>query len=255
MIISRRYRYLFIENPQTASWAIRKELVEVYAGEPILHKHATYPEFRRIASPEERKYFVFITVRNPLDVLVSRYFKYLTDHDGSFSDPQAVLNNESDYSDRIKYEFVRSTRATFESYFLKFYRRPFSDLADLSTSRFEGVIRCVRLQEDFAEVLHRIGIQPVRLVSLINKTGSKKGDWASYYPPGTWARAKAVGGPFMQKWGYRFPAEWGDDHLTRLARLEFHLVSSIKNGYIYAFRNNNQGYARLIRRLRSALIS
>lgn len=37
MIISHEHKYLFIEIPLTASWAVRKELCEFYGGEAILH--------------------------------------------------------------------------------------------------------------------------------------------------------------------------------------------------------------------------
>ena len=79
MIISHEYKYLFIEIPLTASWAIQLELCQFYGGAPILHKHATYAEFRNIASEEELNYLVFATVRNPLDKIVSRYHKIVND--------------------------------------------------------------------------------------------------------------------------------------------------------------------------------
>lgn len=45
MIISHKYRLLFIEVPLTASWAIHHELCNNYEGKPILHKHATYSDY------------------------------------------------------------------------------------------------------------------------------------------------------------------------------------------------------------------
>ena len=68
MIISHKYKYLFVELPLTASTAVSKELRENYDGESILYKHATYHEFLKIASPEEKKYFVFSGMCNPLDM-------------------------------------------------------------------------------------------------------------------------------------------------------------------------------------------
>jgi hypothetical protein len=255
MIISHKHRYVFIENPQTASWAIRNELCEYYSGSPILHKHATVPEFHRSATPEERKYFVFITVRNPLDVLVSRYFKYKTDHDGAFSNPAAIDTNESDYSDQIKYEFIRETNASFEDYFLNFYKRPYSDLADFSSRRYDVVIHFERLQNDFSTVLRRLGIDQVRPVPMINQTRGKKREWISEYTPAMIPIAKRVCGPFMEKWGYDFPPAWGPHTVRWIDRLEYGLVSSVKNAYIHHFRNNTRGYAKLVRRLRASLIN
>lgn len=49
MVISHQNRFVFVEHPLTASWAIRHELCTMYGGEPILRKHAFYAELRRIA--------------------------------------------------------------------------------------------------------------------------------------------------------------------------------------------------------------
>src|SRR5262245_27774439 len=80
MVISHKHRYLFVEIPNTGSTAISAELRRHYDGEPVLHKHATYGEFLRLASRDQRTYFVFGTVRNPLDLAVTEYFKLKTNH-------------------------------------------------------------------------------------------------------------------------------------------------------------------------------
>ena len=56
MVISHRFKYLFIETPQTGSWAIRDELIKNYHGLPILSKHSVFSEFLEIASEEEKTY-------------------------------------------------------------------------------------------------------------------------------------------------------------------------------------------------------
>ena len=52
MVIDRRYKFIFVELPLTATSAISKELREVYGSEPILNKHATYHKFLKQASSE-----------------------------------------------------------------------------------------------------------------------------------------------------------------------------------------------------------
>ena len=105
MVISHKYRYLFIEIPLTGSWAIRKELCEFYGGQQILHKHATYHEFQQSATDDEQAYFVFATVRNPLDSMVSAFYKYKSDHKGVFSDAQHSINtNIIDYADVMLFD-------------------------------------------------------------------------------------------------------------------------------------------------------
>jgi hypothetical protein len=158
VIISHEYRYLFIEIPLTGSWAIRNELCQYYGGSPILHKHASLPEFRKIANKDERDYFAFATVRNPLDEVVSRYFKLRSNYKQVFSGPEAVKANLSDYSDLEKYSFLHATDATFADYFQKYHQHTFSGIIDFSASGLDYVIRFAHLQEDFAEVLRRLGI-------------------------------------------------------------------------------------------------
>jgi hypothetical protein len=65
MIISHRHRYVFVEVPRTGSTAVSAELRENYDGHEILRKHASYRDFLRVASEEERGYFTFSAVRNP----------------------------------------------------------------------------------------------------------------------------------------------------------------------------------------------
>ena len=57
MIISHKYKFLFIGLPFSASSAITKELYASYEGEPFLRKHSLYHEFERVATIEEKKYF------------------------------------------------------------------------------------------------------------------------------------------------------------------------------------------------------
>ena len=57
MIISHKYKYLFIGLPFSASSAISKELNTRYEGQPLLRKHSLFQEFTRIANKEEKEYF------------------------------------------------------------------------------------------------------------------------------------------------------------------------------------------------------
>ena len=75
MIISHKYKFLFIGLPFSASSAITKELNKEYEGKPLLRKHSLYQEFLKIANDKEKKYFVFAVLRNPLDITVTVYEK------------------------------------------------------------------------------------------------------------------------------------------------------------------------------------
>ncbi|NND95681.1 MAG: hypothetical protein HKN45_12535 [Flavobacteriales bacterium] len=214
MIISRKYRYLFIELPLTASTAIAKELVENYAGEPILYKHANYRTFLKQASDEEKAYFTFIGVRNPMDQAVSHYYKYLNDHKGKYSKPQPRKNGRVKYwlnerGHRKRFKFIKDNKASFGDYFLEFYTRPYLDWSLLDESRMDGIIRFEHIQEDFTKVLTDIGVVQKRPLPQINKTKDKARTFIDHYDSEELqSRAIEIFGPYMEIWGYSFPSSW-----------------------------------------------
>lgn len=251
MIISHEHKYLFIEIPLTASWAIRNELCEYYQGAPILHKHATYAEFKKIAPVEQQNYFIFATVRNPLDCIVSNYFKLLNDHKGVFSDPRSTEDLVADFSDINRYRIIKENNLDFEKYFLRFFRRPYSDMADLSGDKLDFVIRFEDLQNDFSKVLNKLSLEQVRPIPVTNKTEGKNNSFITYYSPRTIKRAKKICGPYMKKWGYDLPPNWGELHPTMLDNFQYNLISTLKYFYMINFRYSNSPSARAIKRLRA----
>jgi hypothetical protein len=251
MIISHKFQYLFIEIPLTASWAIRHELREFYGGVPILHKHAAYAEFRKIAKPEQQDYFIFAAIRNPLDCIVSSYFKLRSDHKGVFSDPDSTAKLVTDYSDIQRYQVIKGQNLDFEGYFLRYIRKPYSDMLDLSGKHLDFLIRFENLQNDFSEVLEKLQIKQVRPIPERNKTEGKGNSFVDYYTPKTIERAKRVCGSYMKKWGYEFPPEWGEHHPTSFEELQYQILKALKYLYIINFRYNNTFPARVIRQFRA----
>jgi hypothetical protein len=253
MILSCRHRYLFIEVPLTASWAIHHELCTYYDGVPILHKHASYPEFAALGQGEPGDLYVFATVRHPLDEVVSRYFKLKTDHNHAFSDPRSVEALTADYADLEKYRFV-TNGGTFEQYVRRYHRRPFTGMIDLSAGPLDHLIRYESLQAGFCELLHKLGLEQVRPLPLVNKTAGRRPDWQSYYPPSLIQQVKASFGPFMQSWGYRFPAGWGPVAPSRLQIARYRAVRSLARLYLTQVRYRRGPGARLVRHLRATFI-
>lgn len=234
MIISHRHRYLFVELPRTASTAISHELRELYGGVPILRKHASYKEFLRRATPEERSYFVFAGIRNPLDDAVSLYFKYCTDHKQKFTalaDGRRSRRRLAEYVAAARFRFIRRTEADFPAYFRRFYRIPYNTWSDMGHRDFDFVIRFENLQADFARALELIGLEPKRPLPQVNRTGGKGRDFASYYTPEIIPRARRVFGPYMEQWGYSFPAEWGDAPLPWWVRGEYAFYNLFRGLY------------------------
>jgi hypothetical protein len=251
MIISHQYRYNFVQTPRTASTAIGRELQENYGGIPILRKHAHYSEFLRIATAEEKKYFVFGGIRNPLDEAMSSFFKMKSNHKGTFTNPKRWKKNGGFVTKSMltKYNFIQNNNANFPAFFKKFYRLPYDSWTSQAHKDFDFVIRFEYLQEDFARALALMDIPQIRPLPLVNPTAAKSRDYLSYYTPDLHLQARWVFGPYMKKWGYDFPPEWDDSYVPRLSQIQYHLLGVVKrfywkhlkqNPYFTAFR----GYAK-----------
>jgi hypothetical protein len=224
MVISDTHRYVFVELPHTASTAISAELCANYDGRKILRKHARYHEFLKWANADQRNYFVFSGVRNPLDETVSIYFKLLGNHKGNFSDPDRFADNGGWISDGKlhRYEYLRETSADFPAYFMRFFQAPYDNWSNLAHKSFDFVYRFESVVEDFDRILAAIGIQQDRPLPMLNKTSGRESHYLDYYVPEIRSRAIEVFGPFLRKWAYRFPADWGSVSVPvrSLARFE-----------------------------------
>lgn len=254
MVISHEHKYLFIEIPLTASWAVRNELCRYYGGEPILHKHATVSEFKRRYPADHHEYFVFAAVRNPLDQLVSRYLKMKNDHKGAFSSRDALRSMKLEHADLEQFRFIQENDASFPEYFKMYQRRPFSTLLDLSGNHLDFVIRYEHLQRDFSVLLKRLGLEKARQLPVVNRTRGKGADWITYYTPEIVDQVKATCGPYMSRWGYEFPGEWGRYSLSWRKNLEYVVLGWLRKVYVEKFRYNENMAASTVRWLRSQLV-
>ena len=233
MIISHRYKYLFIELPRSGTTATGKELQKLYDGVPILAKHSTYFDFKKIASDEELKYFVFSGIRNPMDDAVSRYFKIKSNHSARHTNPKSLKRRWTmveKYEDRL-FRFVQETDADFPTFFKKAYIFPYSSWATMNHKDFDFIIRFENLRKDFEKALIMLGIEQERPLPQLNKTNMRKRNYLSYYKPETRAKAKRIFGPFMKEWGYEFPPEWGEGSVPMWNQMEYRWVATIKNVY------------------------
>lgn len=254
MIVSHKHRYLFIEIPLTGSWSIHNELREFYGGEPILHKHASYPEAARLSFLKNEEYFVFATVRNPLDEVISGYHKVKNDHKGVFTDPAALGAGLVEPIDLEKFRFVQDNDADFATYFRRYHKRPFGSMIDFSANHLDYVLRFEHLQEGFSEVLERLGLEQVRPLPVSNKTKGRQASWTSYYSADIIEQAKKNFGGFMGRWDYTFPADWGEYHPGLQAQFADHLQFSARQIYLTRFRYDQGLSGRLARKIRATLV-
>lgn len=93
---------------KTASTAIAAELCLHYDGRMILHKHATPGEYLAQADSDEKDYFSFAGVRNPMDVAVSRYVLRRTG------------NRNTDQAHPEQTRFIRESNGDFGAYFHRY---------------------------------------------------------------------------------------------------------------------------------------
>ncbi len=249
MIISHKHKYLFIEIPHTGSTAISQELRALYDGEEILRKHSHYYEFERNATEEEKNYFIFGGIRNPLDVAVTKFIKFKTDHKNNYTNPARRVENGGTISrtQLKRYEFTKQADADFPAFFRKYYRLPYNSISCMSLQYCAMVIRYEQLQDDFAETLRKIGIEQKRALPRVNKTSAKKRHFTSYYTPEIIPQAKRILGPYMREWGYEFPKTWGATEVTAVNQTSYQLVNQIRFFY---WKHIKWGDNRVFRRLR-----
>ena len=215
MIISHKHRYVFVELPQTASSAIAKELKVNYDGHEILFKHALYStDFLKQATEEEKKYTRVSGLRNPMDICVSNYFKFKTDHENRYSNPRLMKHGFlRKYIMRWwnvkQYKSIVERGENFEGFFMRAYTMPYASWSIIEHKRMDYIIRFENLQSDFAQALETIGVEKVRDIPVANKTAEKtKTFWEYYETDKAKRRAKYIFGPYMKRWGYAFPPEW-----------------------------------------------
>jgi hypothetical protein len=227
VIVSHEHRYVFVQMPHTGSTAVASELIENYGGEHVLWKHAHYSDFLRAASADERRYFAFTAIRHPLDEAVSIYTKIKTDHQG-----RMTTNADAGVSrkDRQLHRWISDSGADFGAFLRRAYRMPYDKWLRGERRRFDYVMRFEALTEDFASVLQRLGIQPVRPLPWVNRTGGRETDFTSYYTPQIRPRARAIFGPYMLDAGFEFPEGW-TAAVPLPSRLLFRALAPIRRLY------------------------
>lgn len=235
MIISDTHQYVFVEFPQTGCSAVARELMENYGGRRILYKHAQYHEFLKKATPAQRGYFVFSTIRHPMDVVVSKYFKYKSDHE-NYKEKKVVHGKfrrlvMPGYEER-RHDFIAKRDADFESFFLKFYNWPYSAWSILDHHKMDYLMRFENLSEDFEKAISKLNLDLVRPLPQYNRTSLKSGDFFAYYQSKeVRRRAVRLFGPYMEEWSYAFPDDWKEATSVRPAHVAYSFVNFFRKIY------------------------
>lgn len=231
MIISHKYKFVFIGLPFSASSAITEDLHVKYKGEPYLRKHSLYQDFIKGAKKEEKDYFVFAVLRNPMEMVVSHYVKMKTNAKGNFTNSSLFKENGGHITKkhRSKFNFIQNHNATFQEYFLKFYTKPYDNLSSITLDNCDFVIRYENIREDYIAALKQVGIESPSKLPVVNKTIGKKADIQFYYTEEVKERAISVFGPFMKKFGYKFPDNWGLVRIRLRDQIYFKILRVVRN--------------------------
>ena len=230
MIISHKYKFLFIGLPFSASSAISKELHLQYGGEPFLRKHSLYHEFKNEARKSELKYFVFAVLRNPMEIAVTVYEKMRANAKGNFTNPDLFSENGGYISKkhRERFNYIKDNSSSFQQYFKKFYRKPYDNLSSLTIDNCDFVIRYETIEEDYLLALKKAGISNPKPLPVANKTVGKKNDLLSYYTDDIKEISIAVFGPFLKKNNYLFPELWGVVKVPLKSKFEFLILGVLR---------------------------
>lgn len=238
MIVSNEHKYVFIQFPQAASTAIGEELVRHYDGEEVLRKHSNYHHFREWAGERAGDYFVFSSIRNPLEKQVSLYHKFASNHKGFFTDPSTWQQNGGWISRREqrRFRFIRDNNASFQDFFRRFFFLPYVDWSVLAHKQMDYVIRYESLQRDFEKVLDRLGLDLVRELPAVNPTAKARDPLSEYYPDSMSARACWVMVPMLDYWGYPVPSHWNCSEVaTAVSKALFRAIAIVKGVYYNHF--------------------
>ena len=230
MIISYKYKFLFIGLPFSASSAITKELHKEYEGEPYLRKHSLYHEFEKVATIEEKKFFVFAVLRNPMEIAVTVYEKMKANAKGNFTNPKLFTENSGHISkkQRDRFNFIHDNNASFQEYFIKFFNKPYDNQASLTLDKCNYVIRYENITNDYKTALTKAGIKSPKDLPVVNKTAGKKKELSEYYTNDIKSLALFVFGPYLKKYEYEFPEYWTHTEIPLSARFLFYIGGIIR---------------------------
>lgn len=221
-VISKRLGYLFIMAPRTACTTIGLELIRHFDGEwfpaedvlsnsgvlIVPRKHSTVPQLLGAGIVDEAELAaktVFTTVRNPFDSLVSLWHKQANAYQPLLDDPESFIHKQPDFkrdvivardqsfSEWIEYRFAPALEKTPRHLYAGFINR-----ADI-------VMRYENLQEDFDDVLQKLGAAVTsHEIPIFNTTEGRERDYRQYYDSRAVDLVSRVFAKDLERFGYEF---------------------------------------------------
>ena len=202
-VISNKFKFIYILNPRTASTATAQALIEQAEGfnlpaEPVRNnngevvvptKHTTLNQllkYNLVDDETMKRYFKFLTVRNPYDsvVVVSLWAKNTNDYVHLLNDPKSWVHSQPGRAEKMR----RAAGQTFPEWACDVYSQKLSEgrKGSLNMKYMKGsdsVMRFENLHEDFDLIKAKLGMPDSFKIPIKNVTSGRKGvkDYRSFY--------------------------------------------------------------------------
>jgi hypothetical protein len=204
-VLSRRHNYLFLQAPNAASTAIGHLLRQEFHGQRFVRKHATLDEIAASGQLDvpRSSLFVFTSVRNPFDALVSRWARSPERLREAREDPNHWLNSQpkalAERTKAAELQFPDWIQWSFDGRHDQTMYSKFSRGADF-------VVHFEALQGDLVEALARVGLSLTQPLQQTNRTDDRdpERDYRSYYTPPSRAMVEAAFAEELEELGYEF---------------------------------------------------
>jgi len=216
VIISRQHRYIYVQVPQTGSTAVGNFLVAHADGHSVLRKHTTLDEARRMYGPEIHDFTVIASVRDPVDQLVSSFYKLV----GTASTSVSV-----GASNTPRRSWALAAPRTLDDYVSHFVRHVHAPGWVRSARDADVLVRFEDLEAGVAEIFRRIGVPQASSVPRENETPRKA---SQALGPQALERLAVLYGPFAREFGYGIGGSAAKFRLTRQIQYEIVIRAKVR---------------------------
>lgn len=168
MIISTKYKYIFIAIHHTASTVIEEELCRNYAGERVRFKHSL-----PVLLPKwVENYKIIGGVRNPITDLIAQYNKYKNDHLGIYSE-QIYGHPEHKFLNKRSERYFKEINLgvmSLDQYIESITKLPYVPRVSLNSKSYSYIYKMENLSSEFEKIIDHIGAKVVNSLPHKNRT-------------------------------------------------------------------------------------
>ena len=165
-----------------------------------------------------------------MEIAVTVYEKMKVNAKGNFTNPDLFNENGGHITKkhRIRFNYILDNKATFQEYFLKFHSNPYDNYSSMTIDNCDFVIRYEKIAEDYLLALNKVGVESPFPLPVANKTAGKRNDLSEHYTEEIRKKAIYVFGPFLAKYNYYFPENWGAINVPLLSVFKFKITGVLR---------------------------